>query len=111
MYIVLYAIISAYFRYHNGVKAEGQLIISGTNGYIFVPAPWWKTDYFEIRYENANENKRYFYQLDGEGIRYELVSFARAIESGKAISNINKSTSIAISEIMEYFKAHDVVYI
>ncbi len=31
-----------------------------------------KTDYFEIRYEDASGNKRYFYQLDGEGIRYEL---------------------------------------
>ena len=49
-----------------GVKSEGELIISGTKGYIYVPAPWWKTDYFEIRYENATENRRYFYQLDGE---------------------------------------------
>ena len=72
----------------DGIKSEGQLVISGTKGYIYVPAPWWKTDYFEIRYENSNDNKRYFYQLDGEGIRYELVAFARAIESGKVISNI-----------------------
>ncbi|MCM1233431.1 MAG: Gfo/Idh/MocA family oxidoreductase, partial [Ruminococcus flavefaciens] len=35
-----------------GVKSEGELIISGTKGYIYVPAPWWKTDYFEIRYED-----------------------------------------------------------
>ena len=32
-----------------GVKSEGELIISGTKGYIYVPAPWWKTDYFEVR--------------------------------------------------------------
>lgn len=64
----------------NGVKTEGELIVSGTEGYAFVPAPWWKTDYFELRYENPNLNKRYFYQLDGEGIRYEMVAFARAIE-------------------------------
>ena len=56
-------------------KSEGELIISGTKGYIYVPAPWWKTDYFEVRYENQTDNKRYFYQLDGEGIRYELVVF------------------------------------
>ena len=54
-----------------GVKSEGELIISGTKGYVYVPAPWWKTDYFEVRYENPANNKRYFYQLDGEGIRYE----------------------------------------
>ena len=45
-----------------GVKSEGELIISGTEGYIYVPAPWWKTDYFEVRFENAENNKRYFYQ-------------------------------------------------
>ena len=66
-----------------GVKSEGELIVSGSKGYIYVPAPWWKTDYFEIRYEEASQNKRYFYQLDGEGIRYELVAFTRAIESGR----------------------------
>ena len=30
-------------------KSEGELIITGTKGYIYVPAPWWKTEYFEIR--------------------------------------------------------------
>ena len=88
----------------DGIKSEGQLIISGTKGYIYVPAPWWKTDYFEIRYENSNDNKRYFYQLDGEGIRYELVAFARAIESGKVIGNIKKKTSLAISKVMEDYR-------
>ena len=43
-----------------GVKSEGELIISGTKGYIYVPAPWWKTDYFETRFEDQSENKRYF---------------------------------------------------
>ena len=87
----------------DGVKSEGQLLISGTEGYIYVPAPWWKTDYFEIRYENANDNKRYFYLLDGEGIRYELVAFARSISSGKTMANIKKDTSITISEVMGDF--------
>ena len=39
-----------------GVKSEGELIISGTKGYIYVPAPWWKTDYFEVRYEDLSQN-------------------------------------------------------
>ena len=87
----------------NGVKSEGELVISGTKGYIYVPAPWWKTDYYEIRYENPAENKRYFYQLDGEGIRYELVSFSRAIKSGKNMSNIDDKVNIAISGVLEQF--------
>ena len=62
-------------------KSEGSLVVSGTKGYVYVPAPWWKTDYFEIRYENSSDNRRYFYQLDGEGIRFEWVSFLRMIEA------------------------------
>lgn len=96
----------------DGIKSEGQLIISGTKGYIYVPAPWWKTDYFEIRYEDANDNKRYFYQLDGEGIRYELVAFLRAIESGRVLSRIKQETSLAISEILSsYCEGDSIKYI
>ena len=86
-----------------GVKSEGELIVSGTKGYIYVPAPWWKTDYFEIRYEEASQNKRYFYQLDGEGIRYELVAFVKAINSKKDLSNIRQSVSETVCEVVEDF--------
>lgn len=86
-----------------GVKSEGELIISGTQGYIYVPAPWWKTDYFEIRYEDPSQNKRYFYQLDGEGIRYELVAFTRAIENGRNLSYVNSKISNNICEIIGDF--------
>lgn len=94
-----------------GVKSEGELIISGTKGYIYVPAPWWKTEYFEVRYENQENNRRYFYQLDGEGIRYELVSFARSIEAGKSMSNVEKNISCNIAGIMEQFMDGVVVKI
>ena len=83
-----------------GVKSEGDLIVSGTKGYVYVPAPWWKTDYFEVRYENPADNRRYFYQLDGEGIRYELVSFARASSCSKPQGYVLPIISSAISEAM-----------
>ena len=86
-----------------GAKSEGELIITGTKGYIYVPAPWWKTDYFELRYENPEDNKRFFYQLDGEGIRYEIVAFAKAVESGRNISNISEKISEAISGVIDDF--------
>lgn len=86
-----------------GAKSEGELIISGTKGYIYVPAPWWKTDYFEIRYENPAENRRCFYQLDGEGIRYELVSFLKAIETGAPSAYIEREVSRAVSGVIEDF--------
>lgn len=95
-----------------GVKSEGELIISGTEGYVYVPAPWWKTDFFEIRYEDSNRNKRYFYQLDGEGIRYELVQFVKAIESGRPSFYIQSSTSLAIIQAIEdFYNAKDLIEI
>lgn len=87
----------------DGVKSEGELIVSGTGGYIFVPAPWWKTDYFEIRYEDVKRNRRYFYQLDGEGIRYEIAAFLKAIEGGMPSSNIPENVITSISNVMESF--------
>lgn len=87
----------------NGVKSEGELIISGTEGYLYVPAPWWKTDYFEIRYEDQDQNRRYFYQLDGEGIRYELVSFIKSIEEKRSYVEISEDVSRGIVRVMEKF--------
>lgn len=84
----------------NGVKSEGELVISGTNGYIYVPAPWWKTDYFEIRYENQTNNKRYFYQLNGEGIRYEIVAFMKSIERKKCVDAIPLEISENICRVI-----------
>lgn len=84
----------------NGVKSEGELIVSGTNGYLYVPAPWWKTDYFEVRFEDANEIKKYFYQLDGEGIRYEIVAFIKNILNGLSNSYISEKESLQICKII-----------
>ena len=88
-----------------GVKSEGELIVSGTKGYIYVPAPWWKTDYFEIRFENPSENKKVFYPLDGEGIRYEILSFVRSIVTKKDHSYISDDVSRLIVRFMESFIA------
>lgn len=95
-----------------GVKSEGELIISGTKGYVYVPAPWWKTDYFEIRYENPADNKRYFYQLDGEGIRNELVAFLKTITMDVKCQKVDDTVSSAIVQIMEdYYQSKDLIKI
>lgn len=95
----------------NSVKSEGELVISGSDGYVYIPAPWWKTDYFELRFENLEDNQKYFYQLDGEGIRYELVAFAKSIELGKNNTYIGSDISNAICKVMEDFENNDVNYI
>ncbi len=86
-----------------GVKSEGELIISGTKGYVYVPAPWWKTDYFEVRFEHSEDNRRYFYQLDGEGIRYVLYAFCASIADQSSRSYISEDISTAISKVIEAF--------
>lgn len=86
-------------------KSEGSLVISGTEGYVYVPAPWWKTDYFEIRREDPAKNERFYYQLDGEGIRYELMTFARAVTAGAdAHPYVERDTSIGIVSLLEQFQ-------
>lgn len=99
----LYPDATASFKVGRGVKSEGELIITGTKGYIVVPAPWWKTDYFEVRYENQSNNKRFFYQLEGEGIRYQLLAYRNAIENENIISSVSEETSIYIAKIMEQY--------
>ena len=108
----VYANAVASIKVGNGVKSEGELIVSGTEGYAYVPAPWWKTDYFELRYENASENKRYFYQLDGEGIRHELVAFVRAVQDGRVMSNVEQKVTKAIAALLEdFYQGVDVILI
>lgn len=84
-----------------GVKSEGELIVSGTKGYVYIPAPWWKTDYFEVRYENAENNRRYFYQLDGEGIRYTIAAFLKSINLGQNVTYVDPGISTHICRIVE----------
>lgn len=83
------------------LKSENDLIISGTKGFAYVPSPWWKTDYFEIKYRNSSDNKRYFYQVDGEGIRHELVQFAAVIRDGRSDCCIESRTTRYISKTIE----------
>ena len=94
---------TASIKVGRGVKSEGELISSGTEGYIYVPAPWWKTDYFELRFEDPNENRRYFYPLEGEGIRLQLLAFSKAIMEGIKSPYIRTEVSEKISSVIESF--------
>ena len=92
------------FKLGLGVKTEGNLVISGTKGYAYVPAPWWKTDYFELRYEDQNENKKFFYKWDGAGLRYEIQEFVSCIYNHRLNSvRFRSSESIAMAAIMQQF--------
>ena len=88
-----------------GVKTEGNLVISGTKGYIYVPAPWWLTDFFEVRYEDQTKNRKYFYSYDGEGLRYEIQEFLSMIVNNRRYCyKLRHHESVAIAEIIEKYR-------
>lgn len=87
-----------------GVKTEGNMVVSGTKGYVYVPAPWWLTSYFEVRYEDQTKNKKYFYSYDGEGLRYEIQEFISMIINGhRSCYKLRRRESIVIAEIIEKY--------
>lgn len=109
--IVLYDRAVASFQLGLGVKTEGNLVISGTKGYAYVPSPWWKTDYFELRYEDQNLNKKYFYKWDEPGLRYELQEFVACIVNRRMSSaRLRPQESIAIARIMQQFTHRENFY-
>lgn len=88
-----------------GVKTEGNLVVSGTKGYVYVPAPWWLTDYFEVRYEDQTKNKKYFYSYDGDGLRYEIQEFfSMIVNNRRSCYKLRRRESIAIAEIIEKYR-------
>lgn len=105
--VINYPHATASFTLGIGVKTEGNLIVSGTKGYIYVPAPWWLTDFFEVRYEDQTKNKKYFYSYDGEGLRYEIQEWLSMIVNGRRSSyKLRRSESVAIAEIIGMYRDH-----
>ena len=87
-----------------GVKSEGRLLIAGPKGYIVASAPWWKTTYFEVHYENASQVDKYSERFFGDGLRYEIRDFLNMINGDdKSVFKLTRSESIAMAEIMEKF--------
>lgn len=99
------------FQLGLGVKTEGNLVISGTKGYAYVPSPWWKTDYFELRYEDQNRNRKYFYSWNEPGLRYEIQEFVSCIVNGRIVSpRLTPVESICMAKVMEQFSNRQNMY-
>ncbi len=87
-----------------GVKSEGRLLIAGTRGYIVAEAPWWKTSYFEVHYENAEEVEKYSERFLGDGLRYEISDFLSMINGNRSSEfKLTRGESEALAGIMEAF--------
>ena len=108
--IINYPHATSSFTLGIGVKTEGNLVISGTKGYVYVPAPWWLTDFFEVRYENQTKNKKYFYSYDGEGLRYEIQEFmSMIVNNRRSCYKLRRHESEAVAEIIEKYRNHENV--
>ncbi|MBP3223226.1 MAG: adenylyltransferase/cytidyltransferase family protein [Actinomycetaceae bacterium] len=102
----------ATFSAGRGIKSEGHLVITGTHGYIYVPAPWWKPEYFEIRTEDLRETKRYSFSFEGEGMRYEILEFIAMIRTHNLNNRLLSHDDIyAISHIISRLDSGDTIRI
>ena len=86
------------------VKTEGQLVISGTKGYILAQSPWWLTKHFEVRYEDASRIDTYDPPFRGNGLRYDISEFVRKIAGfSRNGYKLTSDESIFMAEIIEKY--------
>lgn len=85
-----------------GAKSEGELIVTGTKGYIKVPAPWWLTKVVEVHYEDVNATERHEFEFEGQGLRYEIQEFVDRMNGSKEVS-FAAGESIWFAEKMEEY--------
>ena len=87
-----------------GVKSEGQLLISGTKGYILVKSPWWLLKSFEVCYEIPEDNETFSAPFPGFGLRFELADFVRNItEPSHQNFKFSRQDSIFMSRVIGNF--------
>ena len=101
----------ATFQVGLGTRAESSLVISGNKGYAYVPDPWWRTDFFELRYQNTSLNKKYFYPYVGEGLRYEIKDFMSCILNGSYQEITRKELFKMVAVQDEYLNGKNVFQI
>ena len=88
-------------RVATGLKSEGDAIISGTKGYVYIPAPWWSTKTFYFRFEDSHKSMTFNYETEGCGLRYMIAEFTSLIQRGKRQSKmLTPSDMLNINRIM-----------
>ncbi len=99
------------------VKSPGQLLISGTKGYILMPSPWWKASFYEIHRGEPSKIETVSFRKNSNlpaTLIKEFLSRVNELKlmvygslSSERISSIkNEQTlSIAASECLEKFLA------
>ena len=98
--LIKYSEATAIFTVGLSAKSEGDMTIAGTKGYIYVPSPWWKTEYFELRNDMGQTTRRVFCPFVGDGLRYELADFVNAISGGLKPSTWSVEDSLALLKLL-----------
>lgn len=87
-----------------GVKTEGQLVVSGTKGYIIAQSPWWLMRQFDVRYEDPSKIEHFEPRFQGDGLRYEISDFVSKINgTDKKDYKLTAGESVIMSEFVEMF--------
>jgi len=81
------------------MKSEGDAMISGTKGYIYIPAPWWLTKEFHVRFEDEHKSYKFEYEFAGDGLRYMISEFTSLIRNNKI-----ESSRLKVEDILEINK-------
>ena len=88
-------------RVATGIKSEGDAVISGTKGYVYIPAPWWLTKEFYFRFEDTHKSYKFNYEFEGCGLRYMIAEFASLIQRDKRKSKmLTPSDMVSISRVV-----------
>lgn len=109
-YNLLYKTASATLKTGRGVKTEGSMVITGTDGYVYVPAPWWKLEYFEVRYEDLRDTRKHYYECVGEGQRYMLKQFFHYCDDGNVYSDARDelhNIELSVTQLIELANSAD----
>jgi len=93
----------AHVKAGTGVKSESSMVVSGTRGYIYVPAPWWMPAYFEIRFENQNNNKKLYFPYEESGLRYEIQYFIDRIHLKPTDEFVTKEETLLLARMAEKY--------
>ena len=82
-----------------GMKSNSDAIISGTKGFVHIPAPWWLTKEFKFKFEDTHKEYSFEYEFEGDGLRYMISEFVSLIQRGKI-----ESERLSINDMLELNK-------
>ena len=84
-----------------GIKSNSDAVISGTKGFVYIPAPWWLTKEFYFRFEDPNKEYSFEYEFVGDGLRYMISEFISLIQRDELESSrLTHEDMISLSKII-----------